>query len=98
MDCQQLFTTKEIATDYDLSATKLNKILKEQGIIYKQGQKWHINNEYKKLGLMRTYTYVEGWVSNKWTHKGRMFIYNLLKELGIHPLETSDISNSKKLE
>ena len=98
--CDTVFDSKEIvpvsviAKDYGRTAIAMNELLKEQGIQYKLGNCWYISNKYAannyikyattikkdKKGEPFTITYM------KWTNRGRIFIYNFLKDIGILPL------------
>jgi len=98
--CDTVFDSKEIvpvsviAKDYGMTAIAMNELLKEQGIQYKLGSCWYISNKYAannyikyattikkdKKGEHFTITYM------KWTNRGRIFIYNFLKDIGILPL------------
>lgn len=81
---ETLLTTTQIAKDFGLSAMKLNKILHEQGVQYKQSNQWLLYAKYLQEGLCQSNTYLcedgEARFLTKWTQKGKMFIYNLLKE------------------
>lgn len=81
---ETLLTTTQIAKDFGLSAIKLNKILHEQGVQYKQSGQWLLYAKYLQEGLCQSNTYLcedgEARFLTKWTQKGKMFIYNLLKE------------------
>ena len=81
---ETLLTTTQIAKDFGLSAIKLNKILHEQGVQYKQSNQWLLYAKYLQEGLCQSNTYLcedgEARFLTKWTQKGKMFIYNLLKE------------------
>ena len=82
-----------IAKDYGLSAVTLNKKLHDYGVQYKQGGTWLLYQQYADMGYTKTRTGVytnkagEEYASvhTKWTQKGRMFIYEILKEHGILP-------------
>lgn len=82
-----------IAKDYGLSAVTLNKKLHDYGVQYKQGGTWLLYQQYADMGYTKTKTGVytnkagEEYASvhTQWTQKGRMFIYELLKEHGILP-------------
>ena len=93
-----LVSVSVIAKDYGMSAVRFNKILHEQGIQYKQGDKWMLYSKYDGLGYAQydTFHYVDGKtgedgsrVSLKWTQKGRLFIYDHLKARGILPVMES---------
>lgn len=82
-----------IAKDYGLSAVTLNKKLHDYGVQYKQGGTWLLYQQYADMGYTKTKTGVytnkagEEYASvhTQWTQKGRMFIYEILKEHGILP-------------
>ena len=84
-------TITQIAKDYGLTGSKLNKILHEKRIQYKQSNTWLLYNKYAGLGYTKsdTYNYIKSNNKNgsklntKWTQKGRLFIHNLLKDMGI---------------
>ena len=83
-----------IAKDYGWNAAKLNKFLHAQGIQFKQGETWLLYEKYANLGYTktRTFTYTKSDgeqgsnVLTKWTQKGRLFIYDLLKKNGYLPI------------
>ena len=82
-----------IAKDYGLSAVTLNKKLHDYGVQYKQGGTWLLYQQHADKGYTKTKTGVytnkagEEYASvhTQWTQKGRMFIYEILKEHGILP-------------
>ena len=82
-----------IAKDYGLSAVTLNKKLHDYGVQYKQGGTWLLYQQYADMGYTKTRTGVytnkagEEYASvhTQWTQKGRMFIYEILKDHGILP-------------
>ena len=95
LQSSSLTTITEIAKDYGLSAIKLNSILKEEKVQYKnQSGVWMLYTKYVPLEYAQTvtvpYELSDGAVKNnlylKWTQKGRVFIHNLLKEKGILPI------------
>lgn len=84
-------TVTEIAKDYGMTATKLNRLLHEFGVQFKQGKHWVLYHKYDGKG----YTQYEAFAYNdnkgvhnnlKWTQRGRKFIYDTLKEHGILPV------------
>ncbi|MCC4347672.1 phage regulatory protein/antirepressor Ant [Limosilactobacillus reuteri] len=84
-------TVAEIAKDYGMTATKLNRLLHEFGVQFKQGKHWVLYHKYDGKG----YTQYEAFAYNdnkgvhnnlKWTQRGRKFIYDTLKEHGILPV------------
>ena len=94
LNCKDLVSVNTIAKDYGKSAIWLNKWLHEHGIQYKQGKVWILYQKYAKKGYAksrtRTFSDSDGGnharVHTYWTQKGRLFIYDLLKERGILPL------------
>lgn len=91
--CDDLLTITQIAQDYPITNRQLNKILADKGIQYKdKSGMWCIYAKYGAEGYAQTFTYTyteDGRQRSKphlkWTQKGRLFIYNLLKEEGILP-------------
>lgn len=87
-----------IAKDYGMSATKLNKILHELKVQYKQGCTWLLYQKYASKGYTQSKTHTIDADYSKmhtyWTQKGRLFLYDLLKnEKGILPLiEQQDVA------
>ena len=78
----KLDTTSEIAKELGLSsATKLNNLLSEKKIQYKQNKTWLLYSKYSELGLVSIKQEVldNGKIiyDRKWTGKGRDFILNL---------------------
>lgn len=90
LNSESLLTTTLIGKDFGLSAKKLNEILSQGKIIYKQSGTWVLYSKYQDLGLAQTVTTEkttkEGvqltFHTLKWTEKGKQFIYNYLKKLG----------------
>ncbi|MGM0973367.1 MAG: phage antirepressor KilAC domain-containing protein [Bacillota bacterium] len=87
---KSLLSVSKIAKDYGMSAMALNKKLHELGIQFKQGNIWLLYSKYQDKGYTQTTTHVidadKSRVSTKWTQKGRLFIYDLLKHQGILPV------------
>lgn len=86
-------TVTQIAQDYGMSAKAFNKLLHTLGIQRKVGRQWVLYSEYISNGYVqsatepmknsssgRSYTY------SRWTQKGRIFLYNELKNRGVLPL------------
>ena len=92
--CPDLVTTTVIAQDYGMSAQELNKTLKDLEVQWKQGKTWVLRKKYVSEGYTKTKTHYHkdsediehATVHMYWTQKGRLFIYQLLKENGILPL------------
>ncbi|KIX91440.1 prophage antirepressor [Staphylococcus microti] len=87
---KSLLSVTKIAKDYGMSARTLNKLLHELGVQYKQGDIWLLYAKYQDKGYTQTSTYAlddeHSKVSTKWTQKGRLFIYDLLKRNNILPM------------
>ena len=87
-DSKSLLTVNQIAKDYGLTAQKLNKILKEESIQYKQSGVWLLYKEHAQKGLTKSITWNnEGHsgLHTKFTQKGRLLIHELLKKRNIKP-------------
>lgn len=84
MQSKSLLSVTAIAKDYGMGAQTLNKILKELGVQYKQGGRWFVYHKYQDKGYTQSKTHtIDAEKSNThmyWTQKGRLFIYNLLRE------------------
>lgn len=77
----KLYTTSEIAKELGLSsATKLNNLLADKKIQYKQNKTWLLYSKYSELGLVSIKQEIldNGKIiyDRKWTGKGRDFIIN----------------------
>ena len=87
----ETLNTTQIAQDYGMSAVKFNKVLHELGIQYKSNKQWILYADYKDKGYVEseTITLENGKVvtRSKWTHKGRKFLYEILKENGYTPVK-----------
>ncbi len=89
LNSPDLLCVTEICKDYGMGAAKFNQKLKELGIQYKQGSIWVLYSKYENQGYTRTKTVPFSGGKMKpqtyWTQKGRMFLYEKLKEKGILP-------------
>lgn len=94
LQCKDLIATTVIAKDYGMSAKKFNTMLHDKGIQFKQGSTWVLYSDYQGKGYLKTKTHnyadTEGVQHSKehsyWTQKGRLFLYDFLKQRGILPL------------
>ena len=95
LSCPDLLTVRQIAQDYGISAQRLNSILHEKKIQYKdKSGVWLLYISYNAQGYAQTFTHTyqdndgnyHSKLHLKWTQKGRLFIYELLKEEGILPI------------
>lgn len=85
-----LLSTTVIAKDYGMAAKSFNKKLHELGIQYKQGETWFLYAKYQDKGYAQSSTFPideeRSSISTKWTQKGRLFLYDLLKQENILPV------------
>lgn len=87
-------TVTVIAKDYGMSAIEFNRILKSLQIQYKQSGQWFLYERYQRCGYTHSKTTdfirndgsIGSSLNTEWTQKGRLFLYNKLKEKGIIPL------------
>lgn len=87
---KSLLSVTKIAKDYGMSARKMNSLLHEYGVQFKQGDMWFLYQDYADKGYTQSFTHViddeNSRMSTKWTQKGRLFIYETLKNHGYLPL------------
>lgn len=98
---KSLVTITQIAKDYGMSGRALNATLRDLGVIYKQCETWFLYAKYQKTGWTHSETIMvdkkdgtqKAVLNTKWTQKGRLGLYELLKAHGILPLiEQEDIA------
>jgi anti-repressor protein len=90
---KSLVTITQIAKDYGMSGSAMNRLLHELGIQFKQSDQWLLYQKYHDKGYTFSETFtiedVPGLskvvMQTKWTQKGRVFLYNLLKSNGYQP-------------
>jgi len=78
-------TATQVAKERGMDAEKLNKRLKEAGIIYRQSGQWIVKQPYASWGLHKTrtqtFTRSDGSLGTNtylvWTQRGKMFILAL---------------------
>lgn len=88
-----LLTISQIAEDYGLTAQAMNKLLNKLGVQYKQNGQWLLYRDHKGKGYTESETteYIKANGSigtnmlTKWRQKGRLFLYELLKENEVLP-------------
>ncbi|MCM6827580.1 phage antirepressor [Leuconostoc mesenteroides] len=89
-----LVTITFIAKDYGMSGVKMNELLHELGVQYKQGTTWLLYAKHQRKGWTQSETHEvikkDGTTklvpNTKWTQKGRLGLYELLKANGYLPL------------
>lgn len=96
-----LVTMTQIAKDYGMTGQAMNKLLHDLGVQYKQSGQWLLYSKYQGMGYTHSETVditrsdgrADVKMNTKWTQKGRLFLYNLLKENGIVPvIEQNDVA------
>lgn len=89
-----LMTISLIAKDYGMSGAGMNKLLHELGVQYRQGGTWLLYSKYQRTGWTHSETKMvprkdgteKAVLNTKWTQKGRLGLYELLKANGYFPL------------
>ena len=87
-------TTTAIAKDYGMSATGFNKLLHDRHVIYKIGKQWFLYAKYQAKGYThsKTFDFIHSDgkpdcnMQTEWTQKGRLFLYEFLKNHGVLPM------------
>lgn len=90
LQSESLVAISVIAKDYGMSAKKLNNLLHELKVQFKQGKTWLLYQKYADKGYTQSKTHTidaeRSQMHTYWTQKGRLFIYDLLKnKKGILP-------------
>lgn len=88
-----LMTTTQIAKDYGMSAKQFNALLHDYKVQFKQNGQWLLYSQYQSKGYTSSETVEfdrpDGTVgvrlNTKWTQKGRLFLYGLLKKHDVVP-------------
>ena len=91
---KKLVTITQIAKDYGMSGIEMNKLLHTLNVQYKQGGQWLLYKKYHDKGYVHSETFCfeysngkkDSKMLTKWTQKGRLFLYDLLKQQEILPL------------
>lgn len=96
-----LVTITQIAKDYGMSGQAMNKLLHKLGVQYRQSEQWLLYAKHHDKGYTHSETFditrsdgsPDVKLNTKWTQKGRLFLYNKLKENGYIPMiEREDAS------
>lgn len=94
LQSKSLVTITQIAKDYGMSGQAMNKLLHKLKVIYKIGHQWLLYSKYQSKGYTHSETvgikHTDGRpdviMNTKWTQKGRLFLYELLKRNDVLPV------------
>lgn len=83
-----------IAKDYGMSGRAMNKVLADLKIIYQMAGQWLLYSRYQAKGYTHSksfaFNHADGRpdvkMTTEWTQKGRLFLYQKLKNHGILPM------------
>ena len=97
---KSIVAVTQIAKDYGMSAQEMNNKLHELKVQYLVGKQWILYAKYQAMGYTHSetipITHKDGRpdvnMITKWTQKGRLFIYNLLKNNGILPMIEREVA------
>lgn len=89
-----LVTITQIAKDYGMSGQAMNSLLHDLKVQYKQSGQWLLYRDHQGKGYTHSQTIdivrKDGTpdikMNTKWTQKGRLFLYDLLKKNGVPPI------------
>ncbi len=93
-----LVTITQIAKDYGLSGQAMNELLHQLRVQYKQSGQWLLYRDHHGKGYTHSQTIaierkdgsLDIKMNTKWTQKGRLFLYDLLRENQILPTIEKD--------
>lgn len=91
---KSLVNVTQIAKDYGMSGQAFNKLLHSLGVQYQIGGQWLLYSKHQSNGYAHSetidITHADGRkdtkMRTKWTQKGRLFLYELLKKNGYLPV------------
>lgn len=98
LDNKALVTITFISKDYGMSGKTMNKLLHDLGVQYNQSGTWLLYAKHQTKGWTQSETHevrrndgtTKLVASTKWTQKGRLGLYELLKSNGYLPLIEQD--------
>jgi len=91
----------QIAADYGMSGIAFNRLLNTLGVQHKVSGQWVLYRKHMAKGYTKSHTTeiqqsdgsTKVVMNTKWTQKGRIFIYDLLKTEGYYPqMDLDDIA------
>lgn len=90
---KSIMTITQISKDYGMSGQEMNKLLHKLKVQYKQSEQWLLYSNYHDKGYTHSETIdfvrkdgrPDVKLNTKWTQRGRLFLYDLLKEVGVIP-------------
>ncbi|OXS26413.1 MAG: phage antirepressor protein [Acetobacterium sp. MES1] len=91
---KSLIKISSIAKDYGMSGQEMNNLLHALKVQYKSGDQWLLYAKHQSSGFTSSetvsFTRTDGRTDvkliTKWTQKGRLFLYELLKKQGVVPV------------
>ena len=94
LESKDTMLVTQIAQDYGMSARGFNKLLHDLCVQHKVGGQWILYSKYQGYGYVHSHTHKyekeDGRTGTRenteWTQKGRLFLYNFLKEHNKLPL------------
>lgn len=82
------YVTDQIAKEMGMTATALNKKLKELDVQFKRGKQWVLTSKYCDKGYTSTNTFSQTnngetrtYMNTVWTERGRKFIHEIISNL-----------------
>lgn len=100
-----LVAITQIAKDYGMSGQVMNELLHDLGVQYKKSGQWLLYSKYHGKGYVHSetvdITHKDGTpdvrMHTKWTQRGRLFLYELLKRNGYLPVIEQQETGKKKM-
>jgi phage antirepressor YoqD-like protein len=94
---KSLVPITKISKDYGMSGKAMNSLLHKLGVQYRMGDIWLLYQKYSDMGYTQSKTHTidadNSVMHTYWTQKGRLFLYDLLKnKRNILPLIERQVS------
>ena len=90
------YNISDIAKVFGLSGIKLNKMLCEDKILFHNGRNYVMYTEYHKMKYTKFINNLHGCGHLYWTEKGKIFLYDYLKEKGYQKKKTLNVHQEFK--